>query len=326
MNAKIKNILNLWIKTELICLTILALGLIMLTGGASDISTLKNVDFILQSDKNIVEGQNFNVYVKTKNKDSLINRPVVGFIKFIDLDYTYQNRIINYKPFLISYDSPEAIIRLTSKTSGHKSIFCTTGGSDVNVLKIYVKPLKATMFPVNWEKYKHPDQNPEQWSIWVNLFYSPDKQRQYLQIVYNNQIVQRMLVSAAASGLITPEGDFTLGRKEYYPRSIKYGNTPMPFWNELHQNNLGGEIGIHGLEGDYYMYLLGQPASHGCIRASRLPTVEVDETTKQETWGDRGAAKWIYDRVPIDTKIHVFNKEMPDFIFQDYVGYLKEKI
>ena len=325
MNTKIKKNLNLWIKTDFLCLLILAITLIMVTGGAENRSELKDVELLLKSDKNITEGENFNVYVKAKDRDSLLNRPLFAYIKFIDMDYDYQKPVITYKPFVISYNNSESIIRLNSRSCGRKTIFCNTKTANAGTLNIYIKPLKATIFPIDWAKYKQPEQNTDKWTILVNLFYSEAKQRQYLQVIYNNRIVQRLLVSAAAPGLVTPEGDFTLGRKEYYPRSVKYGNTPMPFWNELHQNHVGGEIGIHGLEGDYYMYLLGRPASHGCIHTSRLPSVEKDPVTGQEYWGDRGAAKWIFDRVPLDTKIHVFNKELPAFTFQDYAGYLKEK-
>lgn len=196
----------------------------------------------------------------------------------------------------------------------------------LKTLPIEVTPFQATVFPKAWEQYKDMETtNPQRFKIWANLFYDEKKapqQRQYVQITYDDRLIDRFLVSSGAAGHITPTGKYKLGFKDYYPRSARYNNTPMPFWSAINVNGVQGEYGFHSLEDGGYLYLLGRPASHGCIRLSRLPSVETDPKTGAQFWGDRGGARWIYDRVPPETPVTIFKTQLSAFEFQDYEGYL----
>lgn len=191
--------------------------------------------------------------------------------------------------------------------------------------EIDVLPYPASIFPSHWDEHQQLVADPERFKIWVNLHYDPkqpDKQRQYMQITYDNQILERLLVSSGAPGHDTPLGQFKVGFKDYYPRSARYNNTPMPFWSAINMNGNEGEYGFHSLEDGGYLYLLGRPASHGCIRMSRKPSVETHPETGAQFWGDRGGARWVYDRVPKGTSVKLFKQPLPRFEFQDYQAYL----
>ena len=333
MKNKIKKTLNLWIKTDFILLCISVLICIMLTTAADDISTytemgldtpprLEDIGVILKTDKNVTEGQDFNLYIRAKNPKNFTDKPVFGNIKFIDLDYDYKTKVVVTKPFMLSSGKPVVRIKLNPRSCGHKAIICESEDGNVGTLSIKANPFRATVFPVAWEKYRNLDKDPDRWKLFINLYYYPSGQLQYLQIVHDNKILQRLLISSGRAGHLTPQGNYVLASKEYYPRSSLYNDTPMPFWNELRSAYIQGLIGIHGLEGESYMYLLGSPASHGCIRASRLPAIETDERGRKY-WGDRGSAKWVFDRVPVNTKVYVFTRSVPVFTSQTYMAYYR---
>lgn len=188
-----------------------------------------------------------------------------------------------------------------------------------------VKPFPASIFPRHHQEYPQLSQNPEDYHVWVNLHYNPKthpKQRQYAQITYKGQILERLLISSGAPGHDTPQGNYKVGFKDYYPRSARYDDTPMPFWSAINMNGNEGEYGFHSLEGGGYLYLLGRPASHGCIRMSRMASVETNPETGEKYWGDRGGARWIYDRIPKHTPVSIFKQPLADFQFEDYPMYL----
>lgn len=192
-------------------------------------------------------------------------------------------------------------------------------------LPIEVTPFPATVFPKKWEDHRNLPQDPSDWKLWANLYAEPKAaqgQRQYLQITHRGRIIDRFLVSSGAIGHNTPFGTFKLGFKEYYPRSRRYGNTPMPFWSAINVNGNEGEYGFHALEDGGYLHLLGTPASHGCIRLSRQASVETDPATGKKFWGDRGGARWIYDRVPEKAAVTIFQHKLPAFAFEDYNAWL----
>lgn len=194
--------------------------------------------------------------------------------------------------------------------------------------EIQVTPFPASVFPKDLSFQGQRAKDPERYHIFVNLFYDfkdPQKQRQYAQITYDDQIVDRFLVSSGAPGHDTPLGKFKVGNKEFYPRSSLYNDTPMPFWSAINVNGNQGEYGFHSLEGGAYLYLLGRPASHGCVRLSRKPSIETDPETGVTSWGDRGGARFIFDRVPSEAQITIFKRELPGFKFEDYGMYLNRQ-
>lgn len=192
------------------------------------------------------------------------------------------------------------------------------------------KPFPATVFPRFWEQHQDliaDKGDPKRFHIWVNLHFDPKQpqQRQYLQITYDDQILERLLVSSGAAGHDTPLGQYQVGFKDFYPRSAKYDDTPMPFWSAINMNGNQGEYGFHALEEGSYLYLLGRPASHGCVRLSRKPSLETDTATGKQFWGDRGGARWIYERVPEKSAVTLFKQALPQFAYEDYQGYLVEQ-
>lgn len=191
-------------------------------------------------------------------------------------------------------------------------------------LDVAVKPYPATIFPAHYAQNTTLGQSPEHYHIWVNLFYDAHQpqQRQYLQITEDDRILERLLISSGAMAGSTPMGEYRLGFKEYYPRSHKYNDAAMPFWSAIDVPGHPGEVGFHALEDGGYAWYLGKPASHGCIRMSKLPSVETDAKTGKKFWGDRGGARWIYDRVPQKTAVSIFKTALPAFAFEDYQRYL----
>ncbi len=226
---------------------------------------------------------------------------------------------------------PVKTVTLGQQATNAKLIFESPGAHTIDVLgpdgavwkslKINVEPYQASIYPARWEENRFLPQDPGRYHIYVNLHYDAKNlkstQRQYLQITQDGQILERLLVSSGALAKMTPLGKFKLGFKDYYPRSARYNNTPMPFWSAIDVPGHPGEFGFHSLEDGGYQYLLGRPASHGCIRMSRLPSVEKDPQTGKPIWGDRGGARWIYDRIPEGTAITMFRHKLQAFRFED---------
>lgn len=275
----------------------------------------------------LTEGKLSNVSVKF-NVSNASNIAEGYILSFNDQSYLGEE-IINSIPVTINNSrSIEKEILFTSP--GKKQILLKDQkGTTLKKTTVNVIPFKASVFPKEWDKNKNLSQdNPSNWHIWVNLFSEPENkngQRQYLQIEYKQEIIDRFLVSSGAKGHPTPQGTFKLGFKEEYPRSRRYNNTPMPFWSAINVNGNEGEYGFHSLDNGNYLYLLGKPASHGCIRLSRLPSVEKDPSTGKAFWGDRGGARWLYDRVPKETGITIFSNKLSEFSFEDYSAYLQKK-
>ncbi|MBT9547929.1 MAG: L,D-transpeptidase [Candidatus Sericytochromatia bacterium] len=250
--------------------------------------------------------------------------PIKLKLSYADTSYTGEAKNVSQN---LEWGGEALTVPLIFESPGKKTIeIKNSENALLKTLPIEVQPFPATVFPKAWEQYKDMEtNNPQRFKIWANLFYDEKKapkQRQYVQITYDDRIVDRFLVSSGAPGHATPTGKYKLGFKDYYPRSARYNNTPMPFWSAINVNGVQGEYGFHSLEDGGYLYLLGRPASHGCIRLSRLPSVETDPKTGVKSWGDRGGARWIYDRVPPETPVTIFKTMLTSFEFQDYEGYL----
>jgi hypothetical protein len=253
--------------------------------------------------------------------------PVKLQLSYADTSYEGKAKVVSQK---LEWKGEALSIPLIFESPGKKSIALKDAENHLlKTLSVDVKPFPASVFPKQWDEHKNLENNPARFHIWANLYYdakAAPNQRQYVQISYDGQLIDRFLISSGAAGHVTPTGKYKLGFKDFYPRSARYNNTAMPFWSAINVNGVQGEYGFHSLEGGGYLYLLGRPASHGCIRLSRLPSVETDPKTGQKSWGDRGGARWIFDRVPPESPVTIFNSQLPDFKFQDYEGYLTEQM
>lgn len=243
-------------------------------------------------------------------------------------EISYLGKPVAHRFEIDTQDLPKAL-PLVFQSPGQKKVFIKDAkGNTLKTVDYKVEPFAASVFPKAWEEHPKVDlaegqDNP--YKIFVNLYYNPKEspeQRQYLQVTYKGEIVDRFLVSSGAVGHDTPQGQFNVGFKDFYPRSAKYGNTPMPFWSSIKIDGKEGEYGFHSLEDGGYLYLLGKPASHGCVRLSRKASVETDPETGKKFWGDRGGARWIYDRIPEDTPVTIMSHKRPAFEYQDYHKYL----
>ncbi len=272
------------------------------------------------------EGQSFQVFLGWQNLPAGAKvEPTELSLQWEDTDYSGK-KIQSEKKLNISTFHQRAQITFQSP-GAHKLEIKGPDGSLWHSQTLETKPFQASVFPQNWEQHQDliaAKGDPKRFHLWVNLHFDPKnpKQRQYLQITFDDQILERLLVSSGAVGHATPQGQYEVGFKDFYPRSAKYNNTPMPFWSSINMNGNQGEYGFHSLEDGGYLYLLGRPASHGCIRLSRKPSLETNPTTGEQFWGDRGGARWIYERVPEKTPVTIFKQALPQFAYQDYQGFL----
>ncbi len=101
------------------------------------------------------------------------------------------------------------------------------------------------------------------------------KKRQRLYYYEDGRVRRMHIISTAAPGYSTPHmqpgsHDRRRGamgqvfRKAWAPRSRRY-NCVMPYWLQITSS---GSHGIHATSSRFY-YLLGRPASHGCVRQHR---------------------------------------------------------
>lgn len=280
----------------------------------------------LQSQPQATEGKAFDVRLGWRHLPHNVS------VQSVDLELRWQDTSYDGKALEgrlpLSLGRLHEHLQLVFQSPGKHKLELMQGSQLWKSFEVDVRPYPATVFPAHWEENRSLPEDPARSKIWVNLQYDPKqplKQRQYMQVTVDNQIVERLLVSSGALANMTPTGEFSLGFKDYYPRSAKYNNTPMPFWSAINVPGHPGEFGFHSLEDGGYYYLLGRPASHGCIRMSRLPSVEKDPKTGQLSWGDRGGARWVYDRVPKGVAVSMFRHKLPSFVFEDYEHYLSRQ-
>lgn len=286
--------------------------------------SLRPKDVIVQWPKKAVEGKLFEIGIHIQAAKETLEKPIV--LEY--LDGTYREPRWKKISQQVQWNSTPQKLKVYFQTPGRHPVMLKNAEQQLlSKGHIDVTPFPATVFPKDWQSHQLLSTNPADWHIWVNLYAesnNPKGQRQYAQITFQNQIIDRFLVSSGAPGHATPMGQFKLGFKEYYPRSARYGNTPMPFWSAIDTGSNLGDVGFHSLEGEGYMYLLGHPASHGCLRLSRLPSVETNPKTGQKYWGDRGGARWIFDRVPPATPVTIFAGKRPNFQSESFEHYLKQ--
>lgn len=246
--------------------------------------------------------------------------PVKGQIIFEDMDDQGQNKMTQKLSFTLTGTAAQRF-NLRFRTPGKKVIRIETENPELptrNVLA-YVKPFAATIFPRavqrQWSK------NPDDWSVLVNLHHdvrSGSAQRQYYQIMHKGELVQRLLTSSATADKLTPTGKFKLGVKAASPKSTLYESV-MPFWTTIMIPGYSYEYGNHGLTGESYLYYLGIPASHGCLRLSNKWVKENNE------WLNIGGAYWVYEHVPVGTSIHIFRQARQPFTFENYQMWVSKQ-
>lgn len=264
-----------------------------------------------------VEGQNTTLQLQVTG--AVRQFPVKGKVVFEDQDYQGQKTFTQKIPFTIKGSAPVALT-VRFQSPGKKTVHIETENPELatrNVLA-YVKPFPATVFPRdierNWSK------NPDDWKVLVNLHHDmagADAQRQYYQVIHKGELVQRLLTSSATPGRLTPTGTFKLGVKAASPKSTLYESV-MPFWTTIMIPGYSYEYGNHGLTGESYLYYLGTPASHGCLRLSNKWVKENGE------WLNIGGAHWVYQHVPVGTSIQIYRQARQPFVFENYQAWVSK--
>lgn len=264
----------------------------------------------------LIEGQRAKLKLQLKGS---LTYPVKGWVRYEDKTYDYAKTVQESVPFELKGPA-EQEISLIFRAAGRKHVRIETEASTVRNAAVYVQPLAATVFPrtVNLESLS---KDPSLWQVWVNLNHSLNAkapQRQYYMVVYRGEILQKLLTSSAAPGKLTPEGSFKLGVKIASPKSTLYDSV-MPFWTTILIPGHSYEYGNHGLTGEAYLYHLGIPASHGCLRLSNK------WVQRDGQWLNIGGAKWVYSNVPVGTPIRIFRRAVQPFAFENYSMWLTKK-
>lgn len=271
----------------------------------------------------VIEGKRFPLRIVLENATELPPAvfPLKGEISYTDTGYDQEPLPRQTLHFELPA-SGKALINLLFQSAGSHTLRVSLNypGVAARNLKVFSKPFPATVFPkpIDTSQFKN---DPELWHVWVNLHHSlsaSHPQRQYYLITYKDEIVQRLLTSSAAPGKITPTGRFKLGPKIASPKSTLYESV-MPFWTTILVPNFSFEYGNHGLLGESYLYLLGTPASHGCLRLSNKWIQQNGE------WLNIGGAKWVFTHVPVGTPIQIFKKPVQPFVFENYQMWLSRK-
>lgn len=277
------------------------------------------LELVYQFDKQLNEGHQTIVKVGLVNVEQLAadQFPLKGMIHFEELGYDL-NKHQREIPFQLD-QTGRIGIPVVFQSPGKKTLKIQLNYKAIvsRHVGLYVMPFKATVFPLAVDT-RYLEKKPQNWHIWVNLHHSMvphQQQRQYYLITYKGTIVQKLLTSSAGTGHLTPQGKFKLGIKLEKPKSTRYESV-MPFWTTI--NISGLDYGNHGLEGDSYLYYLGLPASHGCLRLSN----KIIHTNGQAQ--NIGGAKWVYSHVPVGTAVHIFEKPSPAFTFEDYRAWLRK--
>lgn len=268
------------------------------------------VDLSYSFPKALTEGRRFKLRLELKGQ---VSYPVKGVARFEDMSWDYSKKTQEAVPFEIKGPGPQEL-SLLFRSPGRKVVRLEAAGQVRNAA-VFAQPFTASVFP-------RPDngayeRDPDLWQVWVNLHHSLGNapQRQYYLVTYRGEIVQKLLTSSAAPGKLTPQGHFTLGVKIASPKSTLYDSV-MPFWTTILIPGHSYEYGNHGLTGEAYLYSLGVPASHGCLRLSNK------WVSRDGQWVNIGGAKWVYSHVPVGTKIHIFKKPMQPFAFENYSMWL----
>lgn len=264
----------------------------------------------------LTEGQRARVQLQLQGPAAY---PVKGRLRFGDGTYDLSQTQQRTVPFEIKGPGPTEV-PVVFRTPGRKTIQIEAdvpGIATRNVLG-QVAPYVTTVFPRATGGALSTD--PKRWHVWVNLHHSLSEaapQRQYYLVTHDGVLVQKLLTSSATPDKITPLGQFRLGPKAASPTSTLYDSV-MPFWTTILVPGFSYEYGNHGLVGEGYLYNLGVPASHGCLRLSNKWVQQGGQ------WVNIGAAKWVFSHVPVGTPIHIFKRPAQPFAYENYRNWLSK--
>lgn len=269
----------------------------------------------------VMEGRRATIQLRVDNANRSIRFPIKGTIQYEDATYDRARTETIKKPFTLQ-NAQAMELELLFRSSGRKKVVIETESQVLPTrnVALFVQAFPATVFPRSVDSSAY-DKNPANWHAFVNLYYSNvagAKQRQYYMVTYKGEIQQRLLTSAATPGRVTPQGKFKLGTKMANPRSTRYASL-MPFWTTLRIPGYTYEYGNHGLIGESYLYLLGRPASHGCLRLSNKVVRQQGKAM------NIGGARWVYTHVPEGTPIHIFRRPAQPFDFENYRTWLARR-
>ncbi|MBF2053202.1 MAG: L,D-transpeptidase [Candidatus Sericytochromatia bacterium] len=267
----------------------------------------------------LIEGQRFSLVLEAQGRG--LRFPVKGQIVYLDGSYDLSQTREEKIAFELS-GSGQHTVPLTFRSAGRKTlrIIPEQTGLPTRNAAVFVQPFPATVFP-NTLDSQSLSADPADWKVWVNIYHnarSQPPQQQYYLVTHKGQIVQKLLTSSATPGKVTPQGTFKLGPKAASPRSTLYESV-MPFWTTILIPGFSFEYGNHGLVGEGYLYSLGSPASHGCLRLSNKWVQQNGE------WLNIGGAKWVYTHVPVGTTIHIFSRPAPVFAAETYRMWLSRR-
>lgn len=267
----------------------------------------------------VSEGQRFSLVLEAQGRG--LRFPVKGQIVYLDGSYDLSQTREEKIPFELSGPGQHAV-PLTFRSAGRKTlrIIPAQTGLPTRNAAVFAQAFPATVFPRTLDSHDFST-DPADWQVWVNIYHnarSHPPQKQYYLVTHKGQIVQKLLTSSATPGRVTPQGTFKLGPKAASPRSTLYESV-MPFWTTILIPGFSFEYGNHGLVGEGYLYSLGSPASHGCLRLSNKWVQQNGE------WLNIGGAKWVYTHVPVGTTIHIFSRPAPVFAAETYRMWLSRR-
>ncbi|PKL74739.1 MAG: hypothetical protein CVV27_18960 [Candidatus Melainabacteria bacterium HGW-Melainabacteria-1] len=262
------------------------------------------------------EGRRFMLKLQLKGT---VSYPVKGMIRFEEQGYDHGKLLKEAVPFELKGPGQHEF-SLVFRTPGRKVVRIESAAAPTRNVALEVAPFVASIFPQSIDASGF-ERDPDLWKVWVNLQHSLSSsapQRQYYLVTYRGEIVQKLLTSSAAPGKLTPQGVFKLGPKIASPKSTLYDSV-MPFWTTILVPGHSFEYGNHGLIGEAYLYSLGVPASHGCLRLSNK------WVQRDGDWVNIGGAKWVYTHVPVGTKIQIFKQAVQPFAYENYTMWLARR-
>lgn len=265
------------------------------------------------------EGKRVPLTLKLDNASqmSASSFPIRGTISYQDVPYNHSQAVARKVTFQIDATG-QTVVPLLFQSPGRKKleIRTQTQPGAVRNPMVFVAPFPATTFPLPTDTSRF-SRKPDDWRVWVNLQTS-DTQRQYYMVTFQDEIVQKLLTSSATPDKVTPLGSFKLGPKAESPKSTIYESV-MPFWTTILVPGFSFEYGNHGLVGESYLYYLGTPASHGCLRLSNKWVRQGSD------WVNIGGARWVFNHVPVGTPIQIFRAPVSPFSFENYRQWLQKQ-
>jgi hypothetical protein len=265
------------------------------------------------------EGKRVPLTLKLDNVSqmSASSFPIRGTISYQDVPYNHSQAVARKVTFQIDATG-QTVVPLLFQSPGRKKleIRTQTQPGAVRNPMVFVAPFPATTFPLPTDTSRF-SRKPDDWRVWVNLQTS-DTQRQYYMVTFQDEIVQKLLTSSATPDKVTPLGSFKLGPKAESPKSTIYESV-MPFWTTILVPGFSFEYGNHGLVGESYLYYLGTPASHGCLRLSNKWVRQGSD------WVNIGGARWVFNHVPVGTPIQIFRAPVSPFSFENYRQWLQKQ-